>query len=83
MKDIYRSAAFCIAATAANDGNDGLFHERDPRGVHPVKIDMAWSIAPLSLWSESVAPMGPYWVGCHLFEERAAIHNAPLNKRAW
>jgi hypothetical protein len=45
MKDVYRNAAFCIAATAAKDGNHGLFYERDPRSVHPVKINMSWSMA--------------------------------------
>jgi hypothetical protein len=83
MKDVYRSAAFCVAATATNDGHDGLFQEWYLRGVHPVRIDMLWSTPPLSTLCDGVAPMGPYRVGCHLFYEHVAIHNVPLNRRAW
>jgi hypothetical protein len=92
MKDVYRNAAFCIAATAAKDGNHGLFYERDPRSVHPVKINMSWSMALHLLASKHTnggqgfmapPPVGPYLVGCHYFDTDTVIWDAPLNKRGW
>jgi hypothetical protein len=91
MKDVYKNAAFCIAATAARDGNDGLFYERDPRGVHPVKIDMSWSVVRhLQVSNDTTGrsalptrPTGSYLVGCHYFDTDKVVWDTPLNKRGW
>jgi hypothetical protein len=83
MKDVYRNAAFCIAATAARDGNDGLFYERDPRGVHPLKIDLSWSKDRTDEITLRTPPTGLYLVGCPCFNIDSVIQDAPLNKRGW
>ncbi|KAF2828715.1 HET-domain-containing protein, partial [Ophiobolus disseminans] len=84
MRDVYRNSAICIAATAAKDGNMGLFFERDTRGFTSIKMDLSWPNALQTLKDDpEVAPMGNYWVGGQETSGHAEIDNSPLNKRSW
>ncbi|OAL00740.1 HET-domain-containing protein [Phaeosphaeriaceae sp. SRC1lsM3a] len=87
MKDIYRNAAFCIAATHATDSTVGLFHERDDRAVHPLNVDISWSnpraMMGALMHPSQMLPTGPYSVVCEHLNEEWLIDDAPLNQRAW
>ncbi|KAH7077961.1 heterokaryon incompatibility protein-domain-containing protein [Paraphoma chrysanthemicola] len=90
MKDIYRNAAFCIAATAAINGDVGLFFERDPRALNPVKINLTWTEGGASTLNNSAEQKEAniklpqtYWIGCHWFSPHSSIDRAPLNTRGW
>ncbi|OAG09436.1 HET-domain-containing protein [Paraphaeosphaeria sporulosa] len=77
MGDIYKNALCNIAATAAADGRDGLFFERNPVLVQPLRVRIEslkleglnspsdlYDITPQYFWGHDVA-------------------DAPLNRRAW
>ncbi|KAH7401041.1 heterokaryon incompatibility protein-domain-containing protein, partial [Phaeosphaeria sp. MPI-PUGE-AT-0046c] len=87
MKDIYRNAAFCIAATHAADSTAGLFHERDNRAVCPLDIDISWqnprAMNGASMQEFQMLPTGLYSVVCEHLNEIWLIDDAPLNQRAW
>jgi hypothetical protein len=76
MRDVYHNAAFCIAATAAPDGNAGLFFNRDAASLMPMKIDVAWTGAE---WP------APDTYRCSFAWPDAYTHIdcAPLNQRGW
>ncbi|KAF1844378.1 HET-domain-containing protein [Cucurbitaria berberidis CBS 394.84] len=84
MKDTYKRAAFCIAATAAENGNAGLFYERDLRALTPIKINFEPGLSSsYATTCGSRSPLaGPYWIGCEQ-STRVAIDSACLNRRAW
>ncbi|ORY11308.1 heterokaryon incompatibility protein-domain-containing protein [Clohesyomyces aquaticus] len=75
MRDVYRNAAFCIAATAAKNGDVGLFFDRDPQLFGPIPMDLTW---PEYEHKDSLRQ-------CNfpLLDDPWHIDAAPLNKRAW
>jgi hypothetical protein len=83
MKEIYQHASLCIAATAAHNGNAGLFHDRDPRGVYPIKVDLSWSPTVSPQLLSELPPAGRYWLEMQCLSTKAQIDDAPLNSRAW
>jgi hypothetical protein len=85
MRDVYRNAAFCIAATAAADGTVGLFRQRDPACLRPVKIDLLWPKACNELSASSITPptTGTYAIGCHYLYPSWELDATVLNRRAW
>lgn len=80
MRDVYSRTAVCIAATAAKDGDMGLFFPRDSQGLTPIKVEATWRHKH-SL--PRFPPAGTYWCGCHWLSAYAAVDGAPLNQRAW
>jgi hypothetical protein len=42
MQNIYEHAALNVAATAAPDGSFGIFYDRDPLVLKPLKLKVAW-----------------------------------------
>ena len=87
MKDTYRNAAFCIAATHAADSTVGLFHDRDDRGVRPVDVHIDWSnpraVNGASMRQSDMLPIGLYSIVCEHLDEHRLVDDAPLNQRAW
>lgn len=43
MGDVYRNAICNIAGTGFSDGSNGLFVNRDPRLVSPLKVHVDWN----------------------------------------
>jgi hypothetical protein len=78
MNDVYGNAAFSIAATAARDGNDGLFSYRDLELSAPIKVQVDIFHEP-----DSDIPSGTYWVGLEGPRAHSIIDPAPLNQRTW
>lgn len=87
MKDTYRNAAFCIAATHAADSTVGLFHDRDDRGVRPVDVHIDWpnprAMNGASMQQSDMLPVGLYSIVCEHLDEHRLVDDAPLNQRAW
>jgi hypothetical protein len=82
MKDVYQNATVCIAATAAANGNVGMFYERDARMVSPILAELFCPPMTGSNVAPHLAPCGLYWIrGQQLASQ--LIDNAPLNTRAW
>lgn len=80
MRDVYSKAELCIAATGAENGDVGLFLDRDTEQVTPVMVEATWSREHyLSRW---LTP-GFYLFGFNHVEAYEAIDAAPLNQRAW
>ncbi|KAF2830312.1 HET-domain-containing protein [Ophiobolus disseminans] len=79
MSDIYGNATCCIAATSAKDCNTGLFIDREPHALEPIKIKITES---RSLSSTHLPPPGLYWASFR-WTNYNAIDHAPLNQRAW
>lgn len=80
MRDVYRNSAFCIAATAASNGDDGLFcvWDQPSQFVITAEEDCGASgprkaLLPPGVYSGSLSPINAY----------DAIDIAPLNRRAW
>jgi hypothetical protein len=80
MGDVYRNAAFCIAATAARNCNYGLFVNRDLNHRPPVKVSTRWRHATGD--KHSVLD-GDYAVYTSWISTAFNIDDAPLNQRAW
>jgi hypothetical protein len=80
MSDYYSKAAGCIAATAGTGCHDGLFSDRKPRGLGPIKVEAKWSP---DLMPKSLPPPGTYWLSFQWIRYKDAVHDAPLNRRAW
>jgi hypothetical protein len=74
MRDVYRNAVFCIAATAAENGNDGLFYDRDVQLSTSVNIEIRDPFEP--------SPF-PYQCSFGMTDPAVDIDQAPLNRRAW
>jgi len=79
MGEVYGNAACCIAATASEDCHSGLFLDREPRLVQPVKVQATWSH---ELSSHRFPPPGTYWCS-FAWTTPAIVDNSPLNRRAW
>jgi hypothetical protein len=82
MREVYSNAAFCIAATAAENGKTGLFFNRDVELVTPVKVELSRAMN-----SRNKAALnqlcGSYWLGFEEYSRGDSIDAAPLNQRAW
>ncbi|CAI9634103.1 unnamed protein product [Alternaria burnsii] len=80
MRNIYSKADFCIAATAAESGDVGLFFDRDSELLTPVMVEATWSSkGDLFDWPRP----GSYLFGFHRVSARTEVDPAPLNQRAW
>jgi hypothetical protein len=80
MRDVYRRAAYCIAATAGRSSNVGLFFDRDAQALTMIKITLTWSSSDrYGCWPAA----GTYWCGGHWLDPVTAVDMAPLNRRAW
>ncbi|EAT78263.1 hypothetical protein SNOG_14392 [Parastagonospora nodorum SN15] len=80
MRDVYRNATFCIAATAAKNSTRGLFRNRNCRSLNPVEVGVTRHIDARN--GQTFAP-GRYWFMAHPVTPDIAIDSAPLNQRAW
>ena len=81
MQEIYHGATLNIAATAAEDGNVGLFYHRNPEELGPFKIDAAWPATPAMSITVNTAYQS---FRCYrLHSSVQLIDDAPLNERAW
>jgi hypothetical protein len=80
MRDVYSNAAFCIAATIARDGNDGLFTNRNIQSLTAIQVELAW---PEDVLSKLRLCQNTCWLRCYRIEPWWAIDSAPLNQRAW
>ena len=69
MSEIYTNGVINLAATAAPDGMSGLFFERDPRIVAPLRLDLKSTDDPSILTY--------YALDSELWSE--GIENSPLN----
>jgi len=76
MRNVYPNATFCIAATAASDGNAGLFFDRDAASLMPIDIDFEWTGAE---WPSA----GTYSCSFAWPDAYTHIDRAPLNQRGW
>jgi Heterokaryon incompatibility protein (HET) len=72
MHEVYGNAFCTLAATGSSDGGGGLFHERHPSPVNPVKVNPVWAEPPQE--SFFVIPLD-FW--------KAHVSEATLNRRAW
>jgi hypothetical protein len=82
MREVYSNAAFCIAATAAESGKNGLFLDRDMELMTPVRVELSRAINV-----RNKAPLdelcGSYWLSFEKHSRDICIDEAPLNQRAW
>lgn len=86
MKDVYSHAQFTIAATAAENGREGLFFERKYPRLAPVQVVVSWKADPIpaSSGAESTFLFEPGTYSLSDAEgELTDIDSAPLNARAW
>jgi hypothetical protein len=83
MGDMYSGAEFTIAATRAKSSDGGLFVQRSPVNLQPLRIEAIWTLEAAESYPEFSHPLaGIYW--CDLKELwTQAIELAPLNQRAW
>ncbi|KAF3006917.1 hypothetical protein E8E13_011222 [Curvularia kusanoi] len=80
MQDVYSFATFNIAATAAKDGNVGLFYQRHPRETEPFNVDVAWIL------DDTIDKSGRKFRNLKCSADQVvfnAIDESPLNLRAW
>jgi hypothetical protein len=82
MRDVYSNAAVCIAATAAEDGNTGLFFDRDMEVMTPVKVEFSRTIYA-GHGTSLDHPCGSYMLQFERHYRSQVIDRAPLNDRAW
>lgn len=85
MRDVYRNATFCIAATAAEDGTRGLFFDRDTQAFQSFKVEARKKFyEQLGGKHDKDYPQPEaYWCGPHPVVPHHAFDPAPLNRRAW
>lgn len=81
MRDIYQNAVLNIAATAAVDGNAGLFYNRNPGELEPFRIETARFANP-ETHNTNAEPLQSFF-GFRLRYTTNVIDEAPLNRRAW
>lgn len=72
MHKVYANAEITIAATAAQNGDEGLFFDRRPEFVQPCVVNTNW---------DGLAPQA--YVLSDGFMGEQDLDNAPLNRRAW
>jgi len=80
MQDVYSRAICCIAATAAKNGDIGLFFDRDPQGLMPLEVDTSKARI---YGGKTDEPLMTYDIHSELLTPANSIDNAPLNQRAW
>jgi hypothetical protein len=80
MGKVYRYAAFCIAATAAENCNSGLFFDRDLKYRTPVKVSTRWTQVT---WGKHKMLDDDYALCPEWISATFNIDEAPLNQRAW
>ncbi|KAF2035699.1 hypothetical protein EK21DRAFT_12561, partial [Setomelanomma holmii] len=78
---IYGNAACGIAATAAEDGTAGLFYDRDPIMMTPVRVEITHSRHG-NVYFQNTVSQGSYFLSPST-AVYGTIDFAPLNKRAW
>ncbi|KAF2821373.1 HET-domain-containing protein [Ophiobolus disseminans] len=83
MSDIYRGAACTIAATAAENSDGGLFFERDPTPLRPLRVETTWAPNPDVSNGEFTYPQAGEYMCDALEAWTYSVEEAPLNKRAW
>ncbi|KAH7379411.1 hypothetical protein DE146DRAFT_761602 [Phaeosphaeria sp. MPI-PUGE-AT-0046c] len=83
MRDIYRNSALCIAATAAHNGNEGLFHDwnEDPRFL--VESGAKGEFFQDDGHALLYLPKGTYKCSFHPASAEKVIDSSPLNSRVW
>jgi len=80
MREVYSKAEFCIAATSAESGDDGLFYNRDVDQLTPVTVELTHSnTEDLYDWPNP----GTYLFGFHSLNLWHFVDGSPLNRRAW
>ena len=72
MKDVYRHAFFAIAATGAENFDDGLYFDREVDIARAVTLPVSWQGLPTGLYTI-----------CNRNLSLENIVRAPLNQRAW
>lgn len=83
MRDVYSQAACTIAATAARGSNEGLFFDRDPTLIRPLRINATWTPeTKTDEYSITYPSAGTYWAD-HEELWTKCVEEAPLNTRAW
>jgi hypothetical protein len=82
MHQVYSNAIFCVAATAAPDGNTGLFFDRDLETLKPIETEITWPPTSFDM-DATTTPASTYWLGAITVSRILAIEQAPLNQRAW
>lgn len=80
MRDVYSNSTFCIAATAARNGCDGLFYERREYSQFVVRVKKD---NKLRYRRSKFLPPDIYWCSIHPVDAKHAVESAPLNQRAW
>jgi hypothetical protein len=82
MREVYSNAAFCIAATAAENGKMGLFFNRDVEVMAPVRIELSRAT---DVHNEAALNQlcGSYWLSFEMHNRNDSIEAAALNQRAW
>jgi len=80
MQHVYSRAICCIAATAAKDGDIGLFFDRDPQCLLPIRVNMRRARMCGRNTGEALLT---YSISSPVVTSRMAIDIAPLNQRAW
>jgi hypothetical protein len=80
MCEVYNNAEFCIAATAAENCDAGLFVDRDFTNRSPVKVQIAWGNTPMN---QHLVPDGEYSLSMDRTSMFSSVENAKLNLRAW
>ncbi|KAF2655114.1 hypothetical protein K491DRAFT_778946 [Lophiostoma macrostomum CBS 122681] len=79
MKDIYCNARCCIAATSGEDGNSGLFYDRDPKSFEPICIETSWTVVDKETHDSTPRAYCADWDARYYF----LVENSPLISRAW
>lgn len=80
MRAVYSNATLCIAATAAQDCNSGLFVERDLSYRTHIKMRITWQTIRQDYMS---MPDGDYCLSTGWVSSGHNIDSATLNHRAW
>jgi hypothetical protein len=80
MREVYKYAAFCIAATASKNCHSGLFVDRDLEDRTPVKVHFT---GPRLAEGAFLVPDGDYALITDWISPAYNIDDAPLNRRAW
>jgi hypothetical protein len=82
MREVYSNAAFCIAATAAENGKIGLFFNRDVEVMTGVRVELSRA---MDVHNEADLNQlcGSYSLSFEKYSRIDSIETAPLNQRAW
>lgn len=83
MQDVYQHATLNIAATAAQDGDIGVFHRRDPMAWALTRINVAWRFIPFDETFNVDFPRHQSYLCKREITFWRVLDEAPLNRRAW